>query len=86
MLSPSAPEKLTLTPHVVGTGRSALLLRLSGGEQQREHFVSTVLQNIIVKSINIKYSMRNEKAVKREAKCHLFQMQTSILKTSSWIK
>lgn len=68
-----------LTPHVVGTGRSALLVRHSRGEQQREHLISTVLQNIVV--LTSKSSVKNEKAAKRVAKCHLFQMQTSILKT-----
>lgn len=60
---------------------------LRRGEQQREHFISTVLQNIVVISLKTsEYSMKNEKAVKREAKCHLFQMQTSTLKTLSRIK
>lgn len=40
-----------LTPHLVGTGRSALLHVDTQEESSREHFISTALQNIIVKSL-----------------------------------
>lgn len=41
---------LVLTPHLVGTGRSALHVDTQE-ESSREHFISTALQNIIVKSL-----------------------------------
>lgn len=39
-----------LTPHLVGTGRTALHVDTQE-ESSREHFISTALQNIIVKSL-----------------------------------
>lgn len=47
-----------LTPHAVGTGRSALLVRHSRGEEEEKHFTFTDLQNVTVISLVLNLNIR----------------------------